>query len=256
MTDKHRLNVYLDIETIPAQNPKVLEEIKDEAERAKASIKPPSNYKDEAKIAEYVLTKQAEIDAETEVKWRKTSFDGASGQIVAISLAFDDEAPVNIYSENWASDEASLIKELYDLLRSAHNPVSERKPLFIGHNIVAFDLRFLLHRSMILGVRPPLFIPFFARAWDTTVYDTMVQWAGVGNRVSLDKLCRVFNVPTKGTEIGDEIDGSLVWDYVRDGRIRDVALYCGGDVERVRMIHRRMTFAPRDGSKEAEEELA
>ena len=242
MTEKHRLNIYLDIETIPAQRPGVLEEIKKEAEHAKAAIKSPSNYKDEAKIAEYVLAKQAEIDAETDVKWRKTSFDGAFGQIVAISVAFDDGTPANIYSENWSSDEPRLLSEFYDLLRSAHNPASDRKPVFIGHNLVAFDLRFLMHRSMILGVQPPSFIPFDARPWDDSVFDTMVKWAGVGNRVSLDKLCKVFNVPTKGTEIDEEIDGSLVWDFVKDGRIRDVALYCGGDVERVRMIHRRMTF--------------
>ena len=52
------------------------------------------------------------------------------------------------------------------------------------------------------------------------IFDTMTAWAGVGN-----------------------IDGSKVWDYVRTGRIADVVEYCKGDVERVRAIHRRMTFA-------------
>lgn len=71
----------------------------------------------------------------------------------------------------------------------------------------------------------------------------MTAWAGIGNRISLDKLCRVMGIPTKGSEIGDEIDGSKVWDFVQAGRIADVATYCCGDVERVREIHRRMTFA-------------
>lgn len=34
----------------------------------------------------------------------------------------------------------------------------------------------------------------------------------------------------------------MVWDFVRAGRIADVATYCAGDVERVRAIHKRMTF--------------
>jgi predicted PolB exonuclease-like 3'-5' exonuclease len=70
----------------------------------------------------------------------------------------------------------------------------------------------------------------------------MTDWAGVGNRVSLAKLCKVFDLDAKGTEIGDEIDGSKVWDFVKNGRIADVAKYCGGDVERTRAIYKRLTF--------------
>ncbi|MBF0309221.1 MAG: hypothetical protein HQL56_06810, partial [Magnetococcales bacterium] len=56
-------------------------------------------------------------------------------------------------------------------------------------------------------------------------------------------LCRVMRLPGKGSEIGEEIDGSLVWDYVKAGRIKDVSSYCAGDVERCRMIHKRLTWA-------------
>ena len=65
-----------------------------------------------------------------------------------------------------------------------------------------------------------------------------MQWAGVGNRVSLDKLCKALGLPGKG-----EIDGSKVWDYVRDGRIAEVADYCADDVRKVWAVYRRMTFA-------------
>ena len=87
-----------------------------------------------------------------------------------------------------------------------------------------------------------MIIPFKAKPWDDSVFDTMTAWAGVGNRVSLAKLCKVFDLDAKGTEIGDEIDGSKVWDFVREGRIEDVAKYCGGDVVRTRAIHKRLTF--------------
>jgi hypothetical protein len=33
-----------------------------------------------------------------------------------------------------------------------------------------------------------------------------------------------------------------VWDFVQAGRLDDVAEYCRGDVERVRLLHRRLTF--------------
>jgi hypothetical protein len=239
----HGTPIYLDIETIPGQHPNVLAALKAEADDEKKAIKAPANYKDEDKIAEYVMAKQAEIDTAVDARWRKTSFDGALGQVCAVSVAIGYEAPINIYKDEWETAEPYILGELYRVIADAYSPNCDMRPVFVGHNVVAFDLRFIFQRSVLLGVKPHPIIPFTARPWDAHVFDTMTQWAGVGNRVSLDKLCRVFGIPTKGTEIGDEIDGSKVWDFVKAGRIKDVALYCGGDVERVREIHRRMTFA-------------
>lgn len=240
--------IYIDIETIPGQHPSVRAALQLEADAEKANIKAPSNYKDAEKIAEYIMQRQAEVDASVDQRYRKTSFDGALGQIVAISAAVGDEAPVNIYRDKWATSEAEILREFFALVGNAYSPNCDMKPVFVGHNVVAFDLRFIYQRSVLLGVKPHPVIPFNARPWDSHVFDTMTAWAGVGNRVSLDKLCRVFGIPTKGTEIGDEIDGSKVWDFVQAGRIADVALYCGGDVDRVREIHRRMTFAYQDAA--------
>jgi len=39
-----------------------------------------------------------------------------------------------------------------------------------------------------------------------------------------------------------DIDGSKVWQYVQDGKIREVAEYCAKDVERTRQIYKRMNF--------------
>jgi predicted PolB exonuclease-like 3'-5' exonuclease len=80
------------------------------------------------------------------------------------------------------------------------------------------------------------------------VFDTMTAWAGWGGRVSLARLCAALGLPAKGSEIGeDEMDGSRVWDFVQAGRLDDVAEYCRGDVERVRLLHHRLNFdMPRD----------
>lgn len=70
----------------------------------------------------------------------------------------------------------------------------------------------------------------------------MTAWAGWGGRVALDRLCAALGLPEKGSEIGEDIDGAKVWDFVRAGRIEEVAAYCRADVERVRAIHQRLTF--------------
>ncbi len=65
------MNIFIDIETIPAQRPDVLEEIK-------ASIKAPAVYKKPESIAEWMRTEgPAAIDA----AYRKTGLDGAYGQV-------------------------------------------------------------------------------------------------------------------------------------------------------------------------------
>ena len=236
------MNIYFDIETIPAQSERDIAYLREESDREIAAIKAPSNYKDEVKIAEYIATKRAEVEASFDDRYRKTSFDGAMGQIVCISYAVDDGEPINLYASQWATSEKAIIKSFYDSIKLNYSPNSNQRPVFIGHNIIGFDLRFLFQRSVMLNIKPPMIIPFKAKPWDDSVFDTMTAWAGVGNRVSLAKLCKVFDLDAKGTEIGDEIDGSKVWDFVREGRIEDVAKYCGGDVVRTRAIHKRLTF--------------
>lgn len=236
------MNIYLDLETIPAQNPKAITSLRLEAEKEKLAIKAPSNYKDAAKIEEYIAAKRIEIDADFEQRYRKTSFDGAVGQIVVASYAIDDNEPVVIYASDWKDSEHFILTNLYLDLQKAYNPNSQVRPVFIGHNIVNFDLRFLLQRSIVVGVKPPMFIPFKAKPWDDVVFDTMTAWAGVGNRVSMAKLCEVFGIDAKGSEVDGDIDGSKVWDYVQAGRIDDVATYCVHDVIRTRQIYKRINF--------------
>jgi len=236
------MNIYLDIETIPAQDPEAIKMLRKEADEEKRLIKAPSNYKDVAKIDEYIAAKKIEIDAAFDERYRKTSFDGALGQVVCVSYAIDDNEPVVIYSSEWKDSENFILTNLYLDLQKAYNPNSQVRPVFIGHNIVSFDLRFLLQRSIIVGVKPPMFIPFKAKPWDDVVFDTMTAWAGVGNRVSMAKLCEVFKIDAKGSEVDGEIDGSKVWDYVQAGRIDDVATYCMHDVIRTRQIYKRINF--------------
>lgn len=234
--------IPLDIETIPGQAAAVLEALRADAEAEKAECRAPGNYKDPEKIAANIAEQHAAIDAAVMEKWRKTSFDGAYGQIAVVSFAIDGGEPVKVYRDDWQAPgaETGLLEELRDTMHERLNPKTELAAQIIGHNVSAFDLRFLVQRSIILGVKPH---PVLARAaackpWETDrVFDTMVQWAGVGNRISLDKLCKALGLPGKG-----EIDGSKVWDYVQAGRIAEVADYCADDVRKVWAVYQRMTF--------------
>jgi hypothetical protein len=268
------MKLPVDIETIPVQSAGEREEINErylahhkpraEALRGEiAALKPPANLKDPAKIADWEANtkpiKAAALEQEAlgeiamaEVKaiedWKRTSFDGALGQIVVIGYALGDGTPAAIYHDSKNEPvtslgaEARTIRAFFDIL-GTKIPEKERAGiLVVGHNVADFDLRFIWQRAVIHGIRPPHWMPWQAKPWGDHVFDTMVAWAGTKNRVSLDKLCRVLGIASKGSEIGDEIDGSKVWEFVQAGRIAEVATYCCGDVARAREIHQRMTF--------------
>jgi len=247
--------LYLDIETIPAQRPDVLEEIRESKQAAlddaMAAIKPPGNYKKEETIAEWLATegpKQARAitdayAADVEASYRKTGLDGAFGQIAVIGFALDGGAPRTVWATEWdlPATERGLLAAFYCDLAAMIPANQERGITVIGHNVANFDLRFMVQRSIVNGLRPHPIIASAAQAkpWEgEKVFDTMVQWSGIGSRITLDKLCKALSIPTPKTGI----TGAQVWDEVKAGRIADVAAYCARDVEATRAAHRRLTF--------------
>ena len=215
------MKIYIDIETIPTQNEDLQTYICE-------NLKPPANFKNQETIDKWLTENKDEAV-------NKTSLDGAFGEIVVIGVAINDEEPVLFYREDWQSSdrEIDILTRFNNYLRK-HTNKSTTAPQFVGHNITKFDDRFILQRLIVNNIKP-----YYTSNRNNT-YDTMIEWAGYGNKErypSLDKLCKVLGIEQKG-----DIDGSKVWQYVQDGRIAEVAEYCAKDVERVRQIYKRMTF--------------
>lgn len=217
------INVYVDIETIPSQKPGLLAEIR-------AGIQPPGNISKPETIAKWM---DENADAAAEEAYRKTAFDGALGEIICIGYAFNDELVDVICRRSIEDSETDLLRTFF------HKFSSTSHYTFIGHNIIGFDLRFLFQRAVTNRVQPLYPLPVDSRYNGDRTYDTMLGWAGWGNRVKLSKVCDALGIPVKT----GGIDGSMVWDAVRDGRIDEVAEYCKEDVAAVRSVHRRMTFS-------------
>lgn len=229
------MNIILDIETIPAQRPDVMEEIK-------ATIKPPGTFKKAESIAEWHKT---EGPAAIDEAYRRTGLDGAYGQVCVVGMAQADGFPVKIYESDWQDPEAErrILESLSAQLTEWVKPSYVFTTCIIGHNVAGFDLRFLAQRHIVNGIRPHIVIGRAAQAkpWEgDKVFDTMVQWTGSASvRISLDKLCKALSIPTPKD---GGITGATVWDAVQEGRIADVAAYCAGDVLATREAWRRMTY--------------
>lgn len=226
-------NVYFDIETIGSDDPAVTAEIA-------AGIKPPGNYSKPETIAKWEAEEKPGLIKEAMLK---TAFDGGVGRIVCIGWAVNDGT---IKSACGAEPkfEADLLTSFFRDMKEAarlhyHGGDTKRPMTFIGHNITGFDLRFLWQRAVINGIKPPSCIPFNVKPWDNAIADTMLMWNPERDRrTSLDKLCKCLGIESpKG-----ELDGSKVWEYVKAGRISEVADYCRKDVEAIRACYRRMAF--------------
>lgn len=220
------MKTYLDIETIPSQKPGMLEEIR-------ATIEPPGSMSKPETIAKWLAEN---ADAAAEDKWRKTALDGTRGELVVIGFATNDGQPLSHYRSLGQSEGDMLQNAFDDMALSLAGTLSN--PLFVGHNVLGFDIRFLFQRAVVLGIKPPFQLPTDQRYNGERVFDTMLAWAGWGNRISLAKLCAALGIAVKT----GGIDGSMVWDYVQAGRVQEVASYCEEDVAAVREVYRRMTF--------------
>ncbi len=243
------MNVFLDIETIPAQGDSFNEYL----EAEKREFKAPSTLTKTQACADLGLTgndakftskddairsweqKFAEEKAPevAEEKWRKTSFDGAAGEIISIAWAFEDGEINCAYRDVGGSEEDLLA----DFFKSISDECGRHKPFFIGQFVAGFDLKFIFHRAVILGVKPPFDLPFDGYH-NKDFYCTQIAWAGRGGRMSQDNLCKALGIQGKP----DDIDGSKVWDFVKAGDVERVAEYNKDDVSKVRQIYNQLTF--------------
>lgn len=213
--------IYLDIETIPSQDPALLEAFK-------AEVTPPATYKKQDSIDAWLAENRetAALD-----RLAKTSFDPAHGHICTIAWALGDGKVHSAHAVDVAK-EALVIAGFFADIDDYHSQT------FVGHYINGFDLRFILCRAVVLGVKIPRCIPRDPKAWSKNIDDTMTMWAGAKDKISLDNLAKAFGIEGKC-----DFDGSQVAAAWANGEHEKIAEYCKDDVRIVREIHRRFIAA-------------
>ena len=209
-----------DIETLRTTNAEVIEQLR-------LTVKPPATHKKQETIDAWMAENAASA---LDYLVANTSFDGMYGSVACIAWQAED---CDILATHPNESEGDIIQNFYDS--------AQYHAAFCGHNIVGFDLPFLKHRSIILGIKPPegILKAMGAKSWDTCISDTMLMWSpDREKRASLDKLCKAFGIAGK-----DGFDGSMVNAEWTTGDRNKVIDYCKDDVRRTRAIYKRMTFA-------------
>ena len=200
--------MFLDIETIPADVGK-LEILQDLYRRRQE--KNHNNSKPQT-FEEYL---------------ESTGLDGSFGRICCLCYAINDGEVVTL-----STDEPDILNRFWSAAKNVD--------LFVGFNIIDFDLRFIYQRSVVNQVKPTLDINF-ARFRNNPIYDVMHEWSKWSNlgRTSLHGLAKALGVesPKEG-----DIEGKDVAKAYAAGRIKEICEYCTRDVAATRSIYERLTF--------------
>ena len=219
MSPAGRTRLFLDIETLPGD-----ESVREEIAR---TMQPPGGNPTPESLKRWEEEQKPE---QVEYAYRRTSLRGHAGRILCIG--YIKEAPGRYDEDVLTGDEPAILRDFWDLVLDVD--------LFVGFNVMDFDLKFILQRSIVNRVPPSRSISF-RRYQQEPVYDVMREWEAWSTRdfISLDTLSRALGMesPKSGG-----VDGSQVYDFYLAGRLQEIYDYCLRDVRVTRDIYRRMTF--------------
>jgi predicted PolB exonuclease-like 3'-5' exonuclease len=180
-----------------------------------------------------LLESQMLLDEPDRIK--KLSLSAATAKIVCLCYAI--EPPAGSEVQVLEGEETEIIKAFWQIALDCN--------LFVGHNILDFDLRFIYQRSIIHQIKPSRDLPF-ARFRNAPIFDTMQEWSKWGREhASLDLLSKALDIPSPK----ESLDGSKVYPYYRAGRLADIINYCKCDVDSVRQVYRKLTFTTASASE-------
>jgi len=177
----------------------------------------PSNYKDEAKIASYVVEKRAE-------RLNSAALDCDLCQIVAVGMQLEgrDSEPRVLLCRDAASERYALDAFWTEMAI----PGNRTRPI-VGFNVLGFDLPVIARRSQYLGLWPNrnLVIDRYRSASVVDIYQ----------RLSFNNLIKAHSLRFYGKRFGLEIEapelsGADVAAYVEAGDWKAVERHCASDV--------------------------
>lgn len=171
---------------------------------------------------------EAQIQLNEAELLKKLSLSAVTAKIICMCYAV--EPPVGCEVQALQGEETEIINAFWKLAADCN--------LFVGHNILDFDLRFIYQRSIIHQIKPSRDLPF-ARFRNAPIYDTMQEWSKWGREhASLDTLSKALSIPSPK----ESLDGSKVYPYYRAGKLAEIIEYCKRDVDSTRQVYRRLTF--------------
>lgn len=161
-----------------------------------------------------------DIKVKTAEQLASCSLDWNVGRIAAIGVSVDG-GPVQAWACPDEDTEAEAIKAFW---------VFARHKTIVGFNVKAFDLRFLIRRSQLLGLKyPDLDMGKYTKRGIVDLYQELTFYDGLYDkgamRRNLKSFCRRFGIP-----VNDDINGADIPALVEAGAWDQVLVHVRSDV--------------------------
>lgn len=178
----------------------------------------------------------------SEEEFRKLSLNCEYGRLLCIGLIVEEDDEITLggvigrsrSTNEFHLDEVRMLRAFWKLVKD----FDQRRDLFIGFNLLDFDLPFICTRSVIKRVKPS-FNVCFARFRSHPIFDVMWEFCYWRHRIKLDDVAKILGLESSKQ---DGVDGSTVYDLFLAGRHQEIADYCLRDVDLIRQIYRRLKF--------------
>lgn len=182
----------------------------------------PANYKDPEKIAANI--------AEQRTEWlQRAALSPLTGKIVAIGFKKPKEDPLLMVEDS----ESQMLRYFWMRYEDASDTMSQ----FIGHNILGFDLPFIIRRSWAHGIPVPPTVNSGRYLNDRRFIDTMLAFQ-CGNRTEkfhgLDTVAQFMGFAGKTEKIGAD------WFAIFQSDPERALNYLKADLQAVEDISERM----------------
>jgi DNA polymerase elongation subunit (family B) len=188
-----------------------------------------------------------DIAAEEERCYQLGSLTATTGRVLSIAVHVGSipgiellepaiEPREYVFGINVAGNEESE----HDALRAFLSLLSDfdsQNDEIVGHNILSFDLPFIVQRCLINNIEVQPFARL-TRQNMRAVFDTMRHWwLGERRTVSLDDLAWALGIESSKTS---EVEGSKVFDLYQAGKLVEIRQYNLNDVRLTRKVYERM----------------
>lgn len=209
------------------------------------------------------------IDIETATQYKPEEFKEKAPELfdIWVDRVSKDDEPVQFYREKWPiyweyskvtcvvvwvetenwlkttkiyqdanHDEAYVLQELKKVLDHP-NLVSGQ---LVGHNIIWFDVPFLVKRYIINCIELPQMFKWLSdkKPWEVNMIDTLKMWKTTSTMgASLWLICTLLWIPTPK----DDIDWRDTSECFFNGEYERIATYCEKDVIATYEVYKRLT---------------
>lgn len=217
--------LVVDIETVP-----LLASMN--APYPEADRNPPANYKSDEAIGKWRAADRERWGGE---RAKECSLNPRLGRVLCVGMDFTDADAAYVAYANTEADEAAILDQFWTSVLGAAGSVVTWNG--------AWDLRFLLVRSLAHGVKPSL-SSHVLRDWlrKYTLHPhfdckaALLNWEVKVSGEGLDEWAQFLGVAGKS----GGLSGADVWPLFQQGEHKRITDYCAGDVAATKAVYERI----------------